>query len=112
MKKILILSILSVFLFSCTENTTQQIKAPPKQEYKYETVYKIVKNTKEKVNTYSTSNYTYDLWNDRFVLQPEVHTDVNYYVIYTDGTYEEITMEQSVLYSPGDSIAKQIRVPI
>ncbi len=110
MKKLLLFSLICL-LFSCSSEPT--IKIPEKvQQFRTATYYKVVKSIKEKNEQTTDYEYKYDWLNGKFRQQPNISSKTKYFAIYTDGTYEEVSMSQSVILSVGDTVSKIVRVPI
>lgn len=109
-KYIFILMLLVLQLYSCQNrvNTITQEEANKQIDYKplaayTETYYKIVKSVKSISKQKTDYSYKFDWLNGKFRQQPNVYTKNKYYLVFTDGTSQEITMEQSVIYEKGDS---------
>lgn len=88
------------------ENTVK-----PVVNYEYKTIYKVVKTTKEVTKQQTDYTYKYDWLNGKFRQQPDISTTTNYFVGYTDGSVEQITLEKFLFYKPGDTASITIKIP-
>jgi hypothetical protein len=94
--KILLLALFQIVICSCE-------RQPEKQTKVVETiVYKKVKAIKESTET--TYKYKYNIWRGKFYHQPDVHSV--YYLVFTDGTFEEVDVAKASITEVGDSIKK------
>jgi hypothetical protein len=107
MKKLLLI-FFAIFLFSCSDAPV--VSPQPLKQFRVETYYKVIKGIKEKSEQETSYHYKYDWLNGKFRQQPNIHSETKYYAIFTDGTYDEISMSQSITLSVGDSIQKNRNV--
>jgi len=117
MKKIIVIIAL-IGLTACESESERKPQTPvniyPVKQVEYKTVSykKAIKDLKEVQEQYTDYHYKYDVWNGKFRQQPNVYTKSNYYVIYTDGSHEEISRDKWLGFSKGDSVTFVKQVPI
>jgi hypothetical protein len=100
-------------MFSCSpEPDIKPQNTDNEPKFKTETYYKVVASIKTKQETNTDYHYEYDWWNGGFKQQPFVSSQEKYYAIYTDGSYDEITMAQSIILTGGDSVIKTRQIPV
>lgn len=87
--------LLTIVIFSC--------KSQSKREPKEVIEYKVVKDKKEKMVT--DYKHVYSFWQDDFVLQPDIQTE--YYIIYKDGSYDNVEVSKYSITEIGDTIVNK-----
>jgi len=86
-----LVSFFSFSLFLCCTTQTKEV-----------VVQKIVKDKKEAVST--DYEHVFSAWKGDFVLQPKIKT--TYYLIYSDGGFEEVSLGKYANTNIGDTIPK------
>jgi outer membrane lipoprotein-sorting protein len=114
MKRILILLVMSLFVFSCTSNDTVKTEESKEHKYTYKTekYYKVVKSTRESSHEETDYHYKYDWWNGKFRQQPDVHTEKEFYITYTDGEIQECSEHDYMFFEKGDTVWLSRQVPV
>jgi hypothetical protein len=87
--------LLAVVLSSC--------EPQPKKEPKEVIEYKVVKDKKGKMETHY--KHVFSVWKGDFVLQPDIQTE--YYIIYTDGSYDNVEVGKYSITEIGDTIVSK-----
>jgi hypothetical protein len=87
--------LLAVVLSSC--------EPQPKREPKEVIEYKVVKDKKEKMETHY--KHVFSVWKGDFVLQPDIKTE--YYIIYKDGSYDNVEVGKYSITEIGDTIVNK-----
>jgi len=77
---------------------------PAPEKHPHEIISKkIVKGKNQSEET--SYKYKYNIWRGRFYHQPDIHSV--YYLVYTDGSYDQVDVGKFTITSVGDTVIKK-----
>lgn len=107
--------VLGILLAGCEEKKSyrdeipsmvqQNRQEPVKHHYKSVTMYKHVKDLKQSEETHTSYKYKYNIWKGNFYHQPNVQSETHYFVVWDNHTHSEVSQNEWLNYSIGDSVA-------